>query len=111
MTPRAGERQSTPGITFKSRLMFDEKSRYFKTEQYQLPDRRGRMVPVMAVPAAPQQNILGYHVWKQGQRPDHLSAKYLGDPAGFWRIGEANDAMLAEALSEQTEIAIPQKTR
>ena len=91
--------------------MFEEKSRYAKTERYQVVDQRGRTVTVVAVPNPPKPPILGYHLLKQGQRMDHLAAKYLNDPAGFWRIGEVNDVMLPEALSEQPEIAIPQKTR
>jgi hypothetical protein len=31
----------------------------------------------------------------------------LDDPAAFWRICDANDAMWPEALSEQAETAIP----
>ncbi len=91
--------------------MFDEKSRYKKTEQYQVKDRRGRQVVVVAVPEAQAQSIQGYHLLKQGQRIDHFAAKYLDNQAGFWRICETNDAMLPEALSERPEIAIPVKTR
>ena len=89
--------------------MFDDKSRYKKQEQYTVKDRRGRTVPVVSVPAAPAPRIIGYHLLKQGQRVDHLAFKYLDNPAGFWRIAEANDKMLPEALTEQTEIAIPNK--
>lgn len=91
--------------------MFDEKSRYAKTDQYHAVDQRGRTVTVVAVPAVLPAPVLGVHRLKQGQRIDHLAAKYLSDPAGFWRIGEANDAMLPDALAEQIEITIPQKTR
>jgi hypothetical protein len=87
--------------------MYDKKSRYAKLETYPVEDRRGRTVQVVPVPDAPQQTIMGYHLLKQGQRLDHLAGKYLKDSAGYWRICEANDAMLAEQLSEQQEIAIP----
>jgi hypothetical protein len=89
--------------------MFDEKSRYAKTQVYTLPDRKGRWVNVVAVPDAPRQSILGYHALQQGQRPDHLAYKYLGNAAGFWRIAELNNAMQAEVLTEKPEIAIPNK--
>lgn len=89
--------------------MFDDNSRYKNAEQYDMKDCRGRSVKVVATPAAPVQTILGYHLLKQGQRLDHLAARYVNNPAGFWRIAEANDAMLPEALSEQSEIAIPNK--
>lgn len=89
--------------------MFDEKSRYAKTTRYTALDQRGRTVTVVAVPPAPNAPMLGVHLLKQGQRSDLLAAKYLSNPAGFWRIAEANDAMLPDALAEQTEIIIPQK--
>jgi hypothetical protein len=89
--------------------MFDDNSRYINADQYIVKDKRGRSVKVVVTPAAPQQSILGYHLLKQGQRLDHLANRYLANPAGFWRIAEANDAMQAEALSERQEIAIPNK--
>jgi hypothetical protein len=89
--------------------MFSDKSRYKNATQYQATDKRGRTVKVVAAPPAPQQSIKGFHLLKQGQRTDHLASLYLNDPAGFWRIAEANGAMLPEALSEQSEIAIPNK--
>jgi len=89
--------------------MFSDKSRYKNVTQYEVADKRGRTVKVVACPAAPPQTIKGYHLLKQGQRTDHLASLYCNDPAGFWRIAEANDCMLPEALSEQSEIAIPNK--
>jgi hypothetical protein len=89
--------------------VFDPKSRYAKATPYQTLDRRGRTVSVVPVPEAPNETLLGYHVLRQGQRLDHLAAKYLDDPAGFWRICELNDAMLPEALSEVRELGIPRK--
>ncbi|MBD0259231.1 MAG: hypothetical protein ICV83_26230 [Cytophagales bacterium] len=89
--------------------MFDDNSRYKDVPQYTVQDHRGRKVTVVGVPGAPAQSILGYHVLKQGQRVDHLAGRYLNDAAGFWKIAEANDAMLPEALSERSEIAIPNK--
>ena len=86
---------------------YDRKSRYVSVTTYVVLDHRGRPVTVVAVPPPPSQQIAGWHIWRQGQRPDHLAAQYLDDPAGFWRIAEANDAIQAEWLSEQSEIAIP----
>jgi hypothetical protein len=89
---------------------YDERSRYRDAEVYQVPDHRGRTVSVVAVPAHPQQPEAGVHLLRQGQRPDHLAAQYLSDPAGAWRIAEANDAMQAEWLTERREITIPVRT-
>ncbi len=90
--------------------MFSEKSRYKNATQYEVTDHRGRTVKVVATPTAPQQTIKGYHFLKQGQHIDHLASLYLNDAAGFWRIAEANDSILPESLTEQSEIAIPNKT-
>jgi len=91
--------------------MFDPKSRYAKAETYTATDARGREVRVIVPPPPPEQRQLGIHALKQGERPDLLAAKYLNDPAGYWRIAEQNDAMLPEALTEAREIEIPVKVR
>jgi hypothetical protein len=89
--------------------MFDPKSRYAPLLPYPVVDRRGRVVSVVPVPPKPRQALLGFHKLRQGQRLDHLAFHYLEDPAGFWRICELADAMLAEALTEAHDIPIPTK--
>jgi hypothetical protein len=91
--------------------MFDSKSRYVKAEQYTVTDARGRTVTVVAPPPPPEQAQLGIHLLKQGERLDLLAAKYVNDPAGYWRIAEQNDVMLPEALTEAREIEIPAKAK
>jgi hypothetical protein len=87
--------------------MFDPKSRYAKAATYQVKDVRGRDVEVVAVPDAPVQTMRGIHVHKDGERADHLSARYLADPAGYWKLGQFNDAMTADVLAELSLIRIP----
>lgn len=89
--------------------MFDELSRYRPLTPYLVPDRRGRTVPVVPVPPAPEQEEPGVHLRREGQRLDHLAYEYLRDPAGFWRIAELEDAMWPDALAEAREIRIPRK--
>lgn len=88
---------------------YDARSRYATTPTYLVPDHRGRLVSVVAVPDRPRQAIAGVHLLQQGERPDHLAARYLDNPTAFWRIAEANDAMGAEWLTERREITIPAK--
>ncbi|HWV58907.1 MAG TPA: hypothetical protein VNZ57_15745 [Longimicrobiales bacterium] len=90
--------------------MFDEQSRYRALTPYLVTDRRGRAVPVVPVPPAPEQEELGIHLRREGQRLDHLAHEYLKDAAGFWRIADMNDVMLPDALAEAREIRIPRKT-
>ena len=91
--------------------MFDEKSRYLKAETYVVTDHRGRQVSVVATPPSPAQVLFGIHLLKQGERLDLLAAKYLNDPAGFWRIAEQNQRILPEALTEAREVEIPTKAK
>lgn len=87
--------------------MFDPQSRYANLATYARNDHRGRIVTVVPIPPPPADVLLGIHVLRQGERLDHLAFRYLENPAGFWRICELNGVMLADALSEQREIAIP----
>lgn len=91
--------------------MFDPKSRYLKADTYEVKDKRGRTVKVVAPPTPPDQLLLGIHLLKQGERLDLLAARYLADPAGFWRIAEQNNVMLPEALTQAPEIEIPVKAK
>jgi hypothetical protein len=91
--------------------VYDEKSRYRNLPPYTVQDRRGRTVKVLPPAADPREGLLGIHALREGERLDHLAAKYLRDNAGFWRIAEKNGAMHPEQLSEQREIEIPQRKR
>jgi hypothetical protein len=91
--------------------MFDPKSRYASPQTYTVRDHRGREVAVAPVPSSPIQTLLGINLLRQGERLDHLAQKYLENPAGFWRVCEMNDVMLAEALTETREITIPSRAR
>lgn len=91
--------------------MFDPKSRYANLATVHLRDSRGRDVEVVPPAPKPQQALAGIHARRQGERPDHLAALYLADPAGYWRLAEINDAMTAEVLTELRELAIPARSR
>ena len=45
-------------------------------------------------------SIIGEHVVTQGERLDHIAARYFGDPELFWRLCDANRAMRPEELTE-----------
>jgi len=88
--------------------VFDAKSRYVRhARPTQAVDRRGRRVACVTPAEPPAQPELGLHRRPQGQRLDHLADHYLGDPAGFWRIAEANDAMTPDAALARPLVRIP----
>lgn len=90
---------------------FDRKSRYVRNaETYVTTDRRGRSVSALTPAEKPEQEHLGDHRRKDGQRLDHLSNFYLGDAFGFWRVAEHNDVMLPDALADADIVRIPRRT-
>lgn len=87
--------------------VFGPKSRYRDVTLVTATDRRGRSV-VALTPAFPApERMLGEHLRRDGQRLDHLAARYLDDPEGYWRIAELNDAMSPDALTQARSVKIP----
>jgi hypothetical protein len=82
---------------------FPPTSRYHDVEvaTLELPD--GRRIAYLRrrfVPPPEAFATLRDHVVQEGERLDHLSAAYLGDPEQFWRIADANGAIAPERLTE-----------
>jgi len=44
---------------------------------------------------------LRLHTVVEGERPDHIAARELGDPEAFWRLCDANGAMHPDELTDQ----------
>ena len=87
--------------------VFAPTSRYRNTTVVTATDRRGRTVAALTPVIPPAERMLGEHLRRQGQRLDHLAARYLGDPLAYWRIAELNDAMTPDALAQATSVGIP----
>lgn len=51
------------------------------------------------LPPADSLAEIGRHTVQEGERLDQIAARHLGDPEQFWRICDANSAMLPEALT------------
>ena len=88
--------------------MFESPSRYAGLETAELtvldPAGEPRVVAYVRrrfVAGAPSATTLVSHAVVQGERLDHLAARYLGDPTLFWRICDANDALRPEELIEE----------
>jgi hypothetical protein len=93
--------------------VFEANSRYagIETAELAVEERRityvrRRFVPPEAAGAEPVS-----HTVAQGERLDHLAARYLGDPTQFWRICDANGALrpgeLTAAPGRAIDIPLP----
>jgi hypothetical protein len=88
--------------------MFDSTSRYagLPTALHQAAAADGEPRPVRYVlrrflPPAADGATLVEHGVTQGERLDHVAARYLGDPAQFWRVADANLALNPDSLVAQ----------
>jgi hypothetical protein len=54
--------------------------------------------------------LAGFHARKQGQRLDHIAARYLGDATAFWRLCDANGSLSPDALGARDLVGIPKKS-
>jgi hypothetical protein len=88
-------------------LMFSAGSRYAAEQPYlvSLPD--GTQVLATPIPVRQPPPALGYHPSSSTDRLDLLAFRYLDDATAFWRICDANDAMVAGTLAARPLIAIP----
>ncbi|HEY2284989.1 MAG TPA: hypothetical protein VGH88_04525 [Streptosporangiaceae bacterium] len=87
--------------------MFSAASRYSSAGPpylVTLPD--GVQVLATPIPVRQPPPALGYHPGGTG-RLDLLAFKYLDDATAFWRICDANNAMVAGTLAARPLIAIP----
>jgi nucleoid-associated protein YgaU len=64
------------------------------------------------LPQGDELPVVQEHVVTEGERLDHLAARYLGDPEQYWRICDGNNAMQPEALvsepGQRVRITLPE---
>lgn len=80
---------------------FPVTSRYAGIETTELQTSDGRKIVYLRrrfVPSADRFELLQEHIVTQGERLDNVTAQYLSDPEQFWRICDANNALLPEDL-------------
>jgi len=83
---------------------FPETSRYHGIEITTRENPAGRVVAYLRrrfVPSPARFSVLQEHIVSQGDRLDNVTAQYLGDPEQFWRIADANNAMLPDDLTAE----------
>ena len=89
--------------------MFFKGSRYEKLDRYTVTTLDGRQVTATRLPLPSSAPVLGYHARREGQRLDHIAFRYLNDATTFWRLCDANNAVVPDALASDMLIAVPKK--
>ena len=90
--------------------MFYPNSRYAKSGIYTVT-LNGKSVAVARLPLPSPSPLLGYHQRLEGQRLDLIASHYLKDATAFWRLCDANGAMVPDALAARATIGIPAQGR
>jgi hypothetical protein len=83
--------------------VFPPTSRYNKAPLASLTMPDGTEVAYLRrrfVPPPENFALLQYHTVTEGERLDHIAAKYFGNPEQFWRLCDANGAVRPNELLE-----------
>ena len=93
--------------------MFFKGSRYEKVRDAELTDISGRVIKYKRIRFIPETPAIQQHTVVQGERLDLIAHKYYRDPDLFWRICDANKAMLPDELVTEAgrQILIPPALR
>jgi hypothetical protein len=88
--------------------MFTPDSRYASSNTYTVTLPSGATVSAVLAPRPRSVPLAGYHQRSGGDRLDLVATRYLNAPSGFWRLCDANNAMVAGSLAARALIGIPQ---
>ena len=81
--------------------------RYDQLGTYTVITRTGVTVTATRLPLPRTGPVLGFHRRVEGQRLDLIASHYLSDPTAFWRLCDADGAMVPNALAARDLVAIP----
>jgi len=87
--------------------VFASDSRYARQPVYPVALADGTQVTAVVPPLPSPAPLIGYAQPPGGERLDLLAVQYLNAPAGFWRLCDANNSMVAGALAARALIGIP----
>ncbi|HET7504597.1 MAG TPA: hypothetical protein VFK02_26425 [Kofleriaceae bacterium] len=91
--------------------MPDPSSRYRDLGTYTVITETGATVTATRLPLPAGGALRGFHRRLEGQRLDLIANHYLTDPTAFWRLCDANGAMVPDALGAHDLVGIPVKGR
>jgi hypothetical protein len=87
--------------------MFFRGSRYENAGTYHIRKPDGTVVAVTRLHSPSPTPPAGYYRHLEGQRLDQIAAGYLGDATAFWRLCDANNVVVPDALAARDLIGIP----
>jgi hypothetical protein len=87
--------------------MFFPNSRYASLATYAFTRADGSIVQLTKLPTPGLQAVLGYYRRGSGDRLDQIAGRYLANATLFWRICDANGAIVPDALSAHDLVGIP----
>ena len=93
--------------------MFFKGSRYEKVNEAEITDTAGRVIKYKRTRFIPDTPAIRQHTVLQGERLDIIAFKYFQDSELFWRICDANKAILPDELIAESgqQILIPPTLR
>jgi hypothetical protein len=87
--------------------MFFPGSRYAAQQSYPFTRADGSVTTVTRLPAPGLAAVLGYYKRNSDDRLDQISARFLADATGFWRVCDANGAVSPDALAARDLVGVP----
>jgi hypothetical protein len=87
--------------------MFYPGSRYANAGTYTITRANGAIVSAVRLPQPLTNLVIGYHRRQLAHRLDLITSHYLSDATTFWRLCDANDAVVPDALAAHDLVGIP----
>jgi len=87
--------------------VFFPNSRYAQMANYQKQRPDGSVVQVTRLPLPGPAVVLGFFRRSSGQRLDLIANRFLADATAFWRLCDANNTIVPDALANRDLVGIP----
>jgi hypothetical protein len=87
--------------------LFFPGSRYAALTRYQKRRADGSAIEVTRLPLPGPPVVLGFFRRTSGQRLDLIANRFLTDATAFWRLCDANNAVVPDALANRDLVGIP----
>jgi len=82
-------------------------SRYSNSNIYAIAGPNGTTVSVLAPPLPGAAVVQGYYRRGGAQRLDVIANAFLQDATAFWRLCDANNSVVPDALAARALIGVP----